>query len=370
MFLCNFTKYRLNAGFEAKEITVTLSRCHDFMSGYFLNRLPIRPGMHFTVFYGFLSATLKYANRANKLSDSKNFFNFFEKNVEKRLTFEKHRVIIIWSKVVRGKMKSKYNRLSCGKMRELAVSDRLEHKHMSQPLYEILLYSEAGVVEPSATVIDFCIAGLKRFDKYKDYDDIVIWGNFVSGRLKREQQHNSIPSGITFVKPSRKRLIIAIAAAVLAISLVGCAAIFDFFGTFLNIPLLTKTEQDGKAILRTEDERFYKSLEDLFEFEKIDILYPATLPDGYAFTDFEVRNRDVGFEVALYAESPYIDFRARIDSDYKIDDFDYEVNGIKYSVFEHESLHQAHWNDGEDYYAVTVGDESLLTEIIENLKRS
>jgi len=271
-------------------------------------------------------------------------------------------------------MKSKYNRLSCGKMRELAANDKLEHKHMSQPLYEILLYSEAGVVEPNDTVLNFCVTGLKRFDKYRDYDDVVIWGNFVSGRLKHSggvQRSGSTSSVITLVKPRRKRLIIAIMAAVLVFSLVGCAAIFNLFGTFLNIPLLTKTEQDGKAMLRTEDERFYGSLADLLAVEEIDILYPATLPDGYAFTDFEVLKRDVGLEVKLFAEEPYIDFSVRIGADVQIDNFDGEINDIKYRISETaDGLPQADWSDGSDYYMVAVRDEVVITEIIESLTRN
>ena len=260
------------------------------------------------------------------------------------------------------------NNLSYGKMRQSVKNGEFENKRMRLSAYENLLDNEAGFENPSAAVLEFCVAGMKRFRKYKKQCDAVVLTNAVANRLHHERNPREMKS--TFGSPKRKKLVFAAIVVALLVTLVGCAAFFDLFAGMLNVPLLTKTEQDGRAMLRTEDERFYSSLEDLLAIEEIDILHPETLPGDYEFTDFEVINVGSFLEVKLYAEEPYIVFNVRINVDVQMDDFDGEINELKYRVVEHKGLYQAYWVDSSDYYMVAVSDETVIIEIIESLTRN
>ena len=263
---------------------------------------------------------------------------------------------------------SAYSNLSYDELRNLVINGELENEKMPLSFYEELLDNEAGLRKQSAVVLEFCVAKLKQFRKYKKQEDVLIWGNAVAGRLARERNPQGTEK-VTLGKRYKRQLVLA--AAVLAITLVGCAAIFDFFGVMLKLPLSTPTEHDGRAMLRTEDERFYKTLEDLLAIEQLSILYPATLPEGYAFTNFEVINAGTHLMVKLYATEPYIDFNVMLGTSFQIDYFDYEMNNIKYSVeMVEEGIYQAFWVNGKDYYAVATHDETLLASIIENLQES
>lgn len=269
-------------------------------------------------------------------------------------------------------MKEEYGKFSCDKLRKLALNSKLEHEHMSQPLYESLLDNEASFDEPSADILEFCVAGLKQFDEYKGYEDSVIWGNSVAKRLKSERglnPNNSKAGKITFRKPKARRLVFIVAAIVIVGTLAGCAVIAGMYGWFLDLPLFTRTEQNGYEYLRTDSERFYESMDSMLKLENLNIFYPVELPNGYKFTDFEVADFEDDFEIRAYASEPYIFFSVRLGANVQIDDYTDEINGIKYSVFGHEEKFQAYWSIDEDFYTVAVSDEAMLSEIINNLEK-
>ncbi|MCL2071316.1 MAG: hypothetical protein FWH07_03670 [Oscillospiraceae bacterium] len=257
-----------------------------------------------------------------------------------------------------------YSVLNFYELRKMVKNGEIDQGCMGQSLYETVLDGESALEEQDVDVLDFALKGLKQYDKYKDVADVVIWGAAVARHNPGNQTEKST------IRIRKRRAFWIVAAIIFVVVLTGCAAIFDLFGKMLTLSLFTPSQQGGIYMLRTEDERFYSSIEDLLSIEQLNILYPATLPVGYSFTNFEVINRGTNLEVGLYAESPYIDFRVRIGADVQIDDFDNEINGIKYSVFEHEGMYQAVWTVEKDYYRLAVSDETVITEVIKSLRRS
>jgi hypothetical protein len=137
-----------------------------------------------------------------------------------------------------------------------------------------------------------------------------------------------------------------------------------------NAPDRTATD-DGREARVADGIQSYNSIIEMLEAENFDILYPTILPNGYEFTDFEVDDLgDNQTRIWLGASEPYISFTIRANSDVQIDEYDYEVNGIQYSIFESgNGTYVATWVYNGDYYTIDVSDRAVLSEIIENLRR-
>jgi hypothetical protein len=100
-------------------------------------------------------------------------------------------------------------------------------------------------------------------------------------------------------------------------------------------------------------------------------MYPAVLPAGYIFTNFEVTDFGTELEILVYASDPYIAFRVLVGANMIVNDYSHEANGIKYNVSDlGDGLYQAQWTNGTDYYTIVVSDNAILSEIIKNLKET
>ena len=265
-----------------------------------------------------------------------------------------------------------YNELSYEELRELLLKGELEHQYMAEEDYSWLLDNEIGREDFNPAVTTFCLCdeGLGRFDEYKNYDDIHIDIDSIFAQAEREGVEAAHEEGkkFTVVKPKRLKRSVIIAAAVVSALLVAFS-FTDFFRKFLNVPEKTPVGSDDNHIFRSDDTRFYNSMLEMLEAEKLNILYPAKLPNGYAFTNFEVNDFGVDFAILAYATEPYIEFKVLVDVGIHIDSYEYKVNGIGYNIFKmSENLYQADFSIGEDYYLVVVNDRAILSDIIKNLQ--
>lgn len=262
-----------------------------------------------------------------------------------------------------------YGELSYEALRNLVLNDEVDNEKMNLCTYEFLLDNEAKLSKPSAVVLEFCIAGLKQFEKYAGIADVVIYGNAVVKHIEAERASKQVTPEIIIVKPKRKRIAFYVIAGVFVLTLAGCAAFTDFYRWLLGVSPLTTTDYQGDKVTWTGT-RTYGSLEEMLMAENLNILYPSKLPDGYAFTDFRITDFGDDLEVQMYASEPHIAFSIKIGAGIQIDDFDYEANGIEYSIFETgNELYQAIWSNNGDYYWIIVGDKAIISSIIENLVR-
>jgi hypothetical protein len=110
-------------------------------------------------------------------------------------------------------------------------------------------------------------------------------------------------------------------------------------------------------------------MSEMIETENLSILYLATLPNGYEFTDFRVTDVGTHLEVRAYISEPHIYFEIEVGTNQvEPNDYSYETNRIKYNTLDMgDGLYLAWWFYNGDYYSIVVDDEAFLSKIIEYL---
>lgn len=250
-----------------------------------------------------------------------------------------------------------FKNITTRELREMLLNGALDAGLTELEDYERLFDYEAELAEPNIIVFEFCNAGLNQYEKYRT--DI------------QKPPFEQILARYNAQRTSRLKPLRIIIAAALIIIIIAVAAGFAFSGVFkglLNIPVLETTEYNGDDILRTNDLKIYNSISEMLENENLNILYPVKLPEGYEFANFEIINRGVDIEVRAYNLNPYIDFRINLGENIYIDNYNYEVNNIKFRIDERYNRYYIFWNTDTDYYMIAADDEAVIYEIINNLK--
>ncbi|MDR2572485.1 MAG: hypothetical protein LBD23_19615, partial [Oscillospiraceae bacterium] len=320
-----------------------------------------------------------------------------------------------------------YRKIHYEDLRKMVLNGEVEHKYMTEAKYEYLYdnetshSSEVDINNQNSSefidhylILDFCTNGLRRFDKYKGLADFEIFTRFMTARVERENAERDVLRSF-YKNPIRKNKLAMVFLAPIAFLLtvfrqpklamqtminlfslfykrhkaVAVAAIAVITSVFLItvssalgysfIELIRSafsssekfaTDNDGNEIILA-DTRFYNSIDEMLEAEKLSILFPVNLPHGYNFTDFEITDFNTDLELRIYATNPYIMFIVRIGANNQIESYSYEANGIKYNIVKmDDGLYQAEWNNNEDYYTIAVSDKAILSEIIKNLKEN
>jgi hypothetical protein len=211
-----------------------------------------------------------------------------------------------------------------------------------------LLDYESKLDKPNSTVIKFCKSRLnKKSSKAK-----------ISFRIHKR------------VAVALIAIFTALVIATVTAAAMGYNVIDLFFGAW-RANESTNTDNDGNQIIIMGDSRVYNSMSEILGNENLRIFYPTELPLGYSFTNFEIDNSGSQLIVEVTATEPFISFVVMVGANIEIDDYSYEINGMKYNIFEMgDGLYQADFSIGEDYYMIVVDNKTLLSEIIENLKES
>jgi hypothetical protein len=275
-----------------------------------------------------------------------------------------------------------YGELSTGELRELCVNGELNADLMSLSDYERLFDYETDLDEPQSSVLVFCSNGLNQHEAYGKHlpkptlesifekHEQMFGGKTIEPEVKKRR----------FVPTSRWGRIVATIAICVAVGLIALQGVAMAMGydNFVHMIRSAINSSDGRATnpaigretFLNDDVRFYDSLEALLEYEYIDVLLPAHLPSGYAFSHFEIDDTSDRLRIILSATEPFISFIVFIGAGFQVEDYTYEINNIKYSIDEvGDNLYQAHWIDGEDYYTIVVSDRAIISEIINNLTR-
>jgi len=255
--------------------------------------------------------------------------------------------------------------------REILLTGTLEHE-LSQSDYEYLLEAESKLLEPSVAVVEFCIAGLKQFAQYKDLEDVQIYTAVLYKPTGGAEKSKATPKKLIRTHKKAAIAVIAIITTLLIATATAAALgynIFEMIWNAINSPVNTAVDTDsGNQVFFTDGFRVYNSMSEMIETENIKVLYPEKLPDGYAFTNFEVTDTGAALQMQAFVIEPYISFIVRIGSNAVIDGYSYETNNVKYNIFKMEDgIYQAYWNNGADYYMIAVSNEAVLSEIINNL---
>jgi hypothetical protein len=276
-----------------------------------------------------------------------------------------------------------YGDLSTGELRELCLDGELDANSMSLSDYERLFDYETDLDESQSSVLVFCSNGLNQHEAYGKHlpkpsiESVYSKHEQMFGEKTEELEATPKAKKRRFVPTSRwGRLVatIAICVAVGVIALQGVAMamgydnVFDLIRSAFSSAERASTDGDGHEMSLTDDFRTYNSVSEMLESENLNILYPVELPIGYKFTDFIIVDSDNSFQLRALAAEPYISFTVEFNVNFQIDNYEYKINGIEYNAFETPSgFYQAEWIYNTDYYAITLGDKTTLSKIIESL---
>jgi len=276
-------------------------------------------------------------------------------------------------------MFNNYSDLSYEELRDFLLNGELNHEDMDEENYAFLLDNEVKFGDCNETVLDFCTDGLKRFEKYKECLNFEQNKNIDFEAIVSQHQIEALIECVERdeyeikIRRKPKRFLVAIAAVVASFAIITVTVsamgydIIDLIRNALNSPDKSANDNQGHGVNLTDDFRFYNSMNEMLEIENIGILYPAELPVGYEFTDFEVTDFSSQFILGAYGSEPYISFEVNINVNRQIENYEFEVNGIQYNIAERDGMYHAEWLVGEDYYTIVVGDRAVISEIIENL---
>ena len=267
-----------------------------------------------------------------------------------------------------------YSNLTALELRELCLNGELDGKSMSMEDFEKLFGHEIALADPSATVLDFCTLGLDGFDKYCSDMPMPTLESVLQKRKVKK-----IPKARRFVPTSRLGRLVATIAICVAVGLIALQGVamamgYDNFIAWIRSALSSDeratVDTAGNQTFLDDNVRIYDSIEDLFETENLNVLFPTSLPNGYAFTDFIVLNIDSVLEIQAVASNPLIEFTVYVGASVQLDSYDHEGNDIKYRIAEMgEGLYQADFSYEDDYYTIVVSDRVVLSEIMNNLAR-
>jgi hypothetical protein len=275
-----------------------------------------------------------------------------------------------------------YGDLSTIELRELCLNGELNADSMSLSDYERLFDYETDLDEPQSSVLVFCSNGLNQHEAYGKH---LPKPSLESVFEKHEQMFggkSAEPKAkkLRFLPTSRWDRLVATIAICVAIGLIALQGMAMAMGydNFVHMIRSAINSSDNRAtnsaigrdtMFMEDGTRIYNSINDLLETEGLNVLFPARLPEGYHFETFEVNAFGTDLLIRALATEPFIEFIVNIGANTQIENYDYEIDGIKFYVIERDGLHQAGWSDSGDYYTVVVNDSAALLEIINNLAR-
>lgn len=185
----------------------------------------------------------------------------------------------------------------------------------------------------------------------------------------------------------KRALIIAATVATLLIGSTFVASAFDFdlwdyICDFVRLPNGTIKEANGLTFYNAGTPRIYSTIQEAIEKENLDIMYPASMPDGVEIESVEISNSDIGDKyidiiikntdmcICIITELPPTD-----NNFYDDDDGDelYEAGGVTYKLFERdieytENTYWAYCNVDNCAYSISARKYEDLIFVINNMK--
>ncbi len=155
--------------------------------------------------------------------------------------------------------------------------------------------------------------------------------------------------------------------------------VFDFlsekFGSVHSAPVEKELEFNGVSVIMNGKNTNYKTIEDALKAEKIDVLYPAVLPDGIKVTDVMFYNKNAENKMTYTFSDPDLycitSFNTQLSQKIKIGATEkITVNSMICYAAEMPDIKciQIHFEYNGNTYMFSHTDKEVLIEIIENLE--
>lgn len=272
---------------------------------------------------------------------------------------------------------TKLDNLTCQEIKEMIYDNRIELTSLESAVLKKLMDYEVDLLcigEGSVDFIESCSDILsERETELLSHDEFM---SIVDETLKKQ------------TAPQQKRLnlkrAIIIAAAV-ATLLVGSTMIasavgfnlFDYIRQIAREPEGTEKEEGGITLYNGGETKKYATLKEAIENENLNIMYPASMPEGVAVENVRITDSDIGDTNIQILTN---DNRAIFIVDTSVTPNDktpqnknlYHKDGVDYILFERETENRygAYCNVNNCDYTIQTKTYEDLIYIIESMEEN
>lgn len=276
----------------------------------------------------------------------------------------------------------KLDNLTCQEIKEMIYDNRIELTSLETSVLQRLMDNEIGLLcfgEGDEEFIDKCAETIcERDTSMMSHDQFMsIIDRLEKGTTAQE------PKTTPTKRFSLKRALV-IAAAVSAIVIGGTIVasafgfnLFEYISEIARQPDGTEKEANGLTFYNGGETKEYASLKDAVEKENLNIMYPASMPDGVVVGEVYIANSRLGdkrIQILTLNESIVIVIDTNVSSNNSIfNNTDiYDKDGVSYILYESETEHRygAYCNVNNCDYIIKAKNYEDLIYIIENMEEN
>lgn len=276
----------------------------------------------------------------------------------------------------------KLDNLTCQEIKELIYDNRIELVSLETSVLQRLMDNEIGLLcfgEGDEELIDKCAEIICERDT-----SIMSREQFLSLTDKVINENTEQEPKATRVKRFSLKRALFIAAAVSAIVIGGTMVasafgfnLFEYISEIARQPDGTEKEANGLTFYNGGETKEYASLKDAVEKENLNIMYPASMPDGVVVNEIyisESRLGDKKIQISTNDNSTIINIETKVAPTYDA----YQGNtvlhkdGVDYIIFEimAEYKYGAYCNINNCDYTIQTKTYEDLIYIIENMEET
>lgn len=276
----------------------------------------------------------------------------------------------------------KLDNLTCQEIKEMIYDNRIELTSLETSVLQRLMDNEIGLLcfgEGDEELIDKCAETIcERDTSMMSHDQFMS----IIDRLEKETTAQE-PKTTPTKRFSLKRALV-IAAAVSAIVIGGTMVasafgfnLFEYISEIARQPDGTEKEANGLTFYNGGETKEYASLKDAVEKENLNIMYPASMPDGVVVESVRITDSDIGDKnIQILSNDKKIAFNIDTSVAPTHNAFQdkelYHKDGIDYIIFENETENRygAYCNVNNCDYTIQTKNYEDLIYIIENMEEN
>lgn len=276
----------------------------------------------------------------------------------------------------------KLDSFTCQEIKELIYDNKIELVSLETSVLQRLMDNEIGLLcfgEGDEELIDKCS------DIICDRDSSVMPREHFLSLTDKVLKENTKQAhkAIRTKRFSLKRALV-IAAAVSAIVIGGTMVasafgfnIFEYIDQIARQSEGTEKEENGLTFYNGGETKEYESLKDAVEKEKLNIMYPTSLPDSVVIKAIQILNSDLGDKNIQFLTN---DSSILIIVDTSVAPTDnafqgkklYHKDGVDYILYENETEYKfaAYCNVNNCAYTIQAKEYEDLIYVIENMEEN
>lgn len=276
----------------------------------------------------------------------------------------------------------KLDNLTCQEIKELIYDNRIELVSLETSVLQRLMDNEIGLLcfgEGDEELIDKCAEIICERDT-----SVMSREQFLSLTDKVIKENTEQEAKATRVKRFSLKRALVIAAAVSAIVIGGTMVasafgfnLFEYISEIARQPDGTEKEANGLTFYNGGETKEYASLKEAVEKENLNIMYPASMPDGVVVEAIQIANSNLGDKNIQFLTN---DSSVLIIVDTSVAPTEnafqgeklYPKDGIEYVLFQRETEYKygGYCNVNNCAYTIQTKSYEDLILIIENMEEN